>query len=286
MSKLNNSVFNRLFTRNILLELIETERATGLYKEAIGRIKVDCQGKENQFVIKEIYSFMAKSYRNEYFYINTLFNKIVLGRHSLSTTTALTQLPVGKSKADLVLINYGAIVFEIKTELDSFDRLQSQINDYYKAFDSVCVVTSEGQYPKIESMLKNSPVGILILNDKNRLSEQYRKKPLSYRLGLSHETLFKLLRKSEYENLLMECYGRVPKVPPVFYYDECYKLFCDIPIDKAQVMVMHMLKQRNNKSQNELLKVPYELRALVYFANASERHLGKLKRFLNSKYRG
>ena len=79
--------------------------------------------------------------RNEYYYKITLLNKLLLGIHSVNTTTALTEFPIAKSKADFVLINGKAVVYEIKTELDNLERLESQISDYYKAFDHVAVVT-------------------------------------------------------------------------------------------------------------------------------------------------
>ena len=63
--------------------------------------------------------------------------------HSVNTTTALTEVAIAKSKADFVLINGKAVVYEIKTELDNLERLCSQIDDYYKAFDHVAVVTYE-----------------------------------------------------------------------------------------------------------------------------------------------
>ena len=42
---------------------------------------------------------MLKYYRNEYIYENTIINKLLLGKHSLNTTTALTQIPISKSKS-------------------------------------------------------------------------------------------------------------------------------------------------------------------------------------------
>ncbi|MBC8060944.1 MAG: sce7726 family protein, partial [Clostridiaceae bacterium] len=53
-------------------------------------------------------------------------------------------------KADFILINGSAVVYEIKTELDTLDRLDSQIENYYKAFTKVCVITSESNYNKVQ----------------------------------------------------------------------------------------------------------------------------------------
>ena len=50
-------------------------------------------------------------------------------------------------------------VYEIKTDLDTFDRLETQIRDYFKAFNHVCVVTSEHQFSHACELLKNTNVG-------------------------------------------------------------------------------------------------------------------------------
>ena len=45
---------------------------------------------------------------------------------------ALTELPVGDSKADFIMINGRGVVYEIKTDLDNLLRLENQIRDYYR----------------------------------------------------------------------------------------------------------------------------------------------------------
>lgn len=142
---------------------------------------------------------MRNNYRNEYFYKNTLLNKLLLGVHSVNTTTALTEISIAKSKADFVLINGKAVVYEIKTELDNLERLSSQIDDYYKAFDHVAVVTYEKNLQQLWKVLDSieRPVGIYVLRKNGKLGTV--RKPQKYANGLEKEAIFKLLRKSEYE---------------------------------------------------------------------------------------
>ena len=54
-------------------------------------------------------------------------NKRLLGIHSVNTTTALTEIPVGRAKPDFILINGKAVVYEIKTELTNIKLLY--VND-------------------------------------------------------------------------------------------------------------------------------------------------------------
>ena len=142
MDNANSILLNRFFTRNTFKEVID-EGESSAYIAAIRRYIVDSANKTNDECISEIYQYLRKEYQNEYYYKNTLLNKLLLGVHSPRTTTALTEVPVAKSKADFILINGKAVVYEIKTALDNFDRLDGQIEDYYKAFSRVVVVTSE-----------------------------------------------------------------------------------------------------------------------------------------------
>ena len=134
--KENNIILNRLFTQNVFFDMVSANNT--IYETVIQRFVNDPENKDNEALISEVYKFMSKSYRNEYFYQNTLLNKLLLGKHSINTTTALTQVPICKSKADFILINGKAVVYEIKTELDTFDRLNNQLRDYFKAFNYVC----------------------------------------------------------------------------------------------------------------------------------------------------
>ena len=108
----NSMVLNRVFTQNTFKELLNEDISCETYMSVIRRYASHVEDKNNAELISEIYSYMKKNYRNEYFYKNTLLNKLLLGVHKPTTTTALTEIPVGKSKADFILINGKAIVYE------------------------------------------------------------------------------------------------------------------------------------------------------------------------------
>ena len=193
--KENNVILNKVFTQYVLKDLIEKCK-NKIYDTTINKF-LDIGEEKNQILIKKLYEYMGKNYRNEYFYQNTLLNKLLLGKHSLNTTTALTQIPIAKSKADFILINGKAVVYEIKTELDTFERLKTQLKDYYKAFDHVCVVTCENNYKKLEKLLENTPVGIYTLTNRNTL--KFKKEPIKNIEKLEHKSIFKILHKKEYD---------------------------------------------------------------------------------------
>lgn len=279
----DNTILSRVFTQNTFKDLING-KPNDIYINCAERYTSNTTDLENKIVIDQIYKFLTLKYRNEYFYKNTLLNKLLLGRHSIKSTVALTEIPIRKSKADFILVNGKAVVYEIKTELDSFDRLENQINDYYTAFNNVCVVTSESNYDKVNSLLKNTDVGIYILTSRNTISA--RKEPIENNSRLSHHSLFGILRKHEFEQIILRHFGVLPQTNQFNYYKECFKMFESIEIMKAYRYTLTELKSRNLKKIDEYKKVPSQLKFLVYFSNFKDNDYKKLNIFLEKKIRG
>ena len=281
----SNMILNRLFTQYNFDDLIQGQK-NDVYISVIKRFVQDPLSKNNGEIISEIYSYMSKNYRNEYFYQNTLLNKLLLGRHSINTTTALTQIPINKSKADFILINGKAVVYEIKTELDNLERLESQINDYFKAFDHVAVVTYNENVTAIQKKIDSigKPVGIYVLQ--NRGTIKTIQKPEKYRNALDSKIIYKILRKPEYEEIILNKYGFLPNVSAFEYYSECRKLFEKMPIEESYEWVLKLLKKRTKIIKNEYKEIPYELKFLAYFMDLKSEDYEKIRCFLNQAYGG
>lgn len=282
-NKMSN--LNKIFTRNTLRHFIEGKK-DNIYSSVVRRYTSNASQKNNRELISEIYCELKNNYRNEYFYKNTLLNKLLLGVHSVNTTTALTEIAIAKSKADFVLINGKAVVYEIKTELDNLERLNTQIDDYYKAFDHVAVVTYEKNLKQLKKVLENidKPVGIYVLRKNGKLGTI--RKPQRYIGDLDKEIIFKLLRKSEYEFIIAQQYGYLPKVTQFKYYTTCKKMFLQIPIEESYLQVLRILKKRMRLEKEEFVKIPYELKFLVYFMELSCDDYQKLEIFLEHQYGG
>lgn len=279
----NNIILNRLFTQRTFSELIHSSDVA-VYNAVVRRYINDPCNKSNGELLSEIYSYMSDEYRNEYFYQNTLLNKLLLGRHSIKTTTALTQIPISKSKADFILINGKAVVYEIKTELDTFERLETQIRDYYKAFDHVCVVTSELQFDQACEILKGTNVGVYALTQQETISQTKRIEPIRDTSQLDYSAIFKILHKDEFESILLKYFNELPKVSQVFYYGECLKKFCEIPMGVAYALFLKELKKRNNIQISEFKEIPYELKSLVYFSKPTPKEWESIHHFLSCAY--
>ncbi len=280
----NNTVLSRMFSQNSLKGLIaQDDDATSTFYSIVRRYKIDVnEGMTNEEVISEIYSYLDHQYRNEYFYKNTLLNKLIVNVHRLRTTVALTEVPIAKSKADFIMINGKAVVYEIKTELDTFDRLKSQIADYYKAFDHVCVVTSLEQSEILMKEVENSPLGIYVLSKRNTI--QRIKEPQEYREKLDLRYIFKILNKPEYEQLLLRLGDTLPDVTPINYYRACQKLFYKHGIDEVYPLFLKTLKSRNRIDVVDFKAVPYALRFLAYFAKYRNAEYQELDAFLAEQF--
>lgn len=276
----NFNVLNRFFSKSMLEEIL-IGRNTSCYGEIVKRYAIDQNGTNGE-IISTIYSILSSKYRNEYFYKNTLLNNLIVKKHKLYTTKVLTELPINKSIADFVTLNGKAIAYEIKTELDNLERIESQVKDYYKCFPYVCIVTCESHLEKVKELFKNTNVGIYWFSKRNSLKvEQEPQAEMRY---LDYSVLFKLLRKYEFESILMKHFNELPKVSQFDYYSECYQWFLKIGLNDVLKEMLAVLKQRCCIQIEQFERVPLELKMLVYQSNYSDENYNKLESFLNATY--
>lgn len=271
-----NYLINRFFSRNTIKNLVQNKK-----DPVFERVSQHYKLENNLSTIQNVYNKLSRSYRNEYFYKNTLLNKRLLGIHSVNTTTALTEIPVGRAKPDFILINGKAVVYEIKTELDNFDRLENQINEYYKAFNHVAILTYEKNIEMAKRKIDeiNKPIGLYILQKNVKIKTVME--PKEYNDDLDRDVIFSILRKREYESIIEKRFGFLPQVSQFDYYDVCRQLTEDIRLEQFYSDFLIELKKRNPINKELFAAVPYELKFLVYFMNFKPKDFKALKQFLN-----
>ena len=248
-----------------------------LFDNVVKRYVQKIEGKTYYELIDEVYAHISKEYRTEYFYKNTLLNEMLFRSRDYKSTVALTELPVGKAKADFITINGGAVVYEIKTELDNLDRLQCQIREYYKAFTEVVIVTHSGYIGKVVNLVP-AYVGIIELTKWHELKTV--REAAAHADELDAATIFKLLRKKEFESILLRSGRALPAVNQFIYYRQCFDLLQQMPIEVFQEEMQKELKKRVKTNQVEFcLSTPKSLRFLTYFDN----HLSKEPEVLSEK---
>ncbi|MNI24750.1 hypothetical protein D3C87_890540 [compost metagenome] len=216
------------------------------------------------------YNHLLVNYRHEYLYKVALLNSYVLENHSLSDTILLNEFKIGNSKADAVLVNGTNKVFEIKTELDSPERLCTQIDDYYKAFSEVYIVVHYSEVGKYVNYV-DSHVGMMAFSQNNEIALV---KPAECHCEkLDSLAMMKSLRKDEYLSLVFNVTGALPTATPVRLFKECAKLLSAFPVLDVQTEFLSIIKRRISPSTNDLIQnkiVPASLRLPCYYYNLDQ----------------
>lgn len=285
MQKFDTYMINKIFTVPYFDRMISENSVPEFFSKCVKRY-IKTEEATIGEAISEIYHFMDCEYRNEYFYKNTILNQLLIKKHDLYNTAALTELPIGDSKADFIMINGRGVVYEIKTDLDNLLRLENQIKDYYKVFSYVYVVVGNKQLSHVKEFLKDQKVGIYELTASGKLI--CRKKALCNKENLSYEAMFQVLRKAEFESILLKHFHKLPEVNSFQYYRECQKWLERVNIITLQKDVMKCLKARTlmlveNKLEE---KVPYELRFYAYFSKKINSDYQEIDTFWNERMEG
>lgn len=237
----------------------------------------------NRNLLQYIYKELQNNYKSEYLYKNALLNKLLLGKYSLNTTTVINEFKIGKSIADFVLLNGEVRIFEIKTEFDSLEKLNKQLNDYIQFANKVYIVSSSKYIDKLIDDYKNTTIGIIEFTENNTLKEIIPAKENNF--FFNHITIFKTLRKQEYLDIIRNYFGFVPNVPNTKIFKESLKLIETIKIDEFQKLAFQKLKERKLRCPTELISdmTPYELKYICYSLDLSDKEYKSFYQFLNQK---
>ena len=209
----------------------------------------------------QVYALLFSNYRNEYIYKNVIARKILLGVHSLNTTTMLTEFRSGRCKADVVMLNGTSTLYEIKSAYDSIDRLERQIASYRQLFDKINVIFSESQLDKVAAVVGDD-IGLMILTDRNTIRTV--QEPVSLKDSVQPAEIFDSLRKSEYTHIIQTHFGSIPDTSNARMYQACRDLFCSFTPSEAHDAMVIVLKKRgsNQRLRDFVASVPESLTAV------------------------
>jgi len=216
------------------------------------------------------YDHLLTHYRHEYLYKVALLNSYVFHNHSLSDTILLNEFRIGNSKADTILINGANKVFEIKTELDSPERLCTQIDDYYKGFSEVYIVIHHSEIGKYMDCI-DEHVGIMVFSKDNTI--ELCKAAQIYNDRLDIVAMIKALRKDEYLQLVYKMTGEIPKATPIQLFKTCVNILSEYPVLEVHAEFLKIIKQRINLCTNDLIQkseLPAALRLSCYYYNLDQ----------------
>ncbi|HVJ52276.1 MAG TPA: sce7726 family protein [Aliidongia sp.] len=163
--------------------------------------------------------------RDEYIYRSAVTKKILMGKHTLHTASMLNEFRAGSCKADLVILNGTATVYEIKSERDSLARLVNQVENYKRVFASVNVIVSENHIENVRQVVPDD-VGILCLSKRHRISVM--RDALDYPERICPVTVFASLRSAEATAILKALGVAIPTLPNTQRHGALRKLFADL----------------------------------------------------------
>lgn len=212
LSKAQASTFSRLFSAGVFrdLEKHANSRLLARLLLASGLEEVVRAEEPISDVLEAAFRILRLSdLRDDYVYRTALIERILLGRHSLNTASALSEFRVGKSKADVVIINGTSTAYEIKSERDSIARLPKQIDDYRRHFSRVVVVTSLNHLPKVADLVP-ADVGILTLS--KRMALQSVREPIARPDLVDPVSLINSIRLPEVQRVVRLLGDEVPDV--------------------------------------------------------------------------
>lgn len=140
------------------------------------------------------FEIIRRRYPVEYVYKTCLLKRLLFGKYSPRTTASYLEFPVADARADMVLVNGDATVYEVKSRFDSPARLEAQLREYYKCFTRVVVVTEETE---AESYLKRLPDHVGVATLTRRFSISTKREPSCFLDGLEHARIFMTLHQPE-----------------------------------------------------------------------------------------
>lgn len=198
--------------------------------------------------------------RDEYVYRSAISHKILMGTHSLQTASMLSEFRAGSARADLVILNGTATVYEIKSERDSLTRLATQVSEYRKVFSKVNVIASENH---IKGVMASVPeeVGILCLSRRYRITTE-REAWQSFK-EICPMTVLSSLRSSEAMAVAKALGCQVPSVPNTLLFGALGEVFRSMhPELLHREMVKVLKRSRTLMPLNDLIdRLPDSLHA-------------------------
>lgn len=257
------SALTRLFSATVFREMAKKGRS-GLFPRLLGQTQliehVDPCSTVGSTFDSAFDILKIAGHRDEYIYRAAITQKVLMGTHSLRTASMLNEFRVGTSKADLVILNGTATVYEIKSERDSLARLVNQVKNYKRVFAKVNVIASESH---IEGVLDTIPddVGVMCLSKRYQITSV--REALDSPARICPVTMFESLRIAEGVAILRAMGVTVPGVPNTQKRTAMRDLFAKLdPVALHEEMVRTLKRTRNLAPLGDFVnRLPNSLKA-------------------------
>lgn len=248
-----NFALSQVFSPSFLKKIDNTE-----HEAKIKHLLINsglCSQDEDWNLLKGLeltYEYLRNSYRCEYVYMNEIANQLLLRYHSDNSATLLKEVNSDGSIADIVIINGKTVAYEIKTELDSFERLEDQVQSYKNLYDQIYVVTHANAVKRLKQTL-DKRVGILLLQHNGNLQTIRESKSL-YKSFTPSKAVF-TLRQSELVMAYEKYVGKLPVMGTALIHQFCIDWYINLKKVEAHIIFAEALKSRKpSEHQFRLIK--------------------------------
>jgi hypothetical protein len=259
----------RFFSSAVIRELSrrgQSSTLARLFRESGLLSHAHPQGTVGEFLDHAFGHLKLKQHRHEYIYKAAITKKILLGTHSLHTASMLTEFRVGECKADVVILNGTATVYEVKSERDNLTRLGKQIEAYMKVFATTNVIVGENHLDEVLHSLP-SEVGVLKLSGRYNISLEREADDNAART--CSRCIFDAITLTEAATILKDNGIEVPAVPNTQRHQVLREAFAVLSPEVAhRGMVATLKRSRHLLSLQSLLN---ELPESLHTASISTR---------------
>lgn len=157
----------------------------------------------------------------------------------------LSEFRIGSCKADLVILNGTATVYEIKSERDSLSRLRNQLEMYRKVFAKVYVIAAERF---VEEILRESDSHVGVLKLSPRFQVQTVREAICGADHICGATLLDSLRTAEAIDVLKRLGQPVPVAPNTLLRAGLRKIFVQLDPSELHGAAVQVLKAHRSLS--------------------------------------
>lgn len=219
------------------------------------------------------------SARGDFVFRNAVVQKRWLNRHSINTATIVSEHRVGRSRADLVLLNGYATGIEIKSDLDTLSRLQSQIRDYMTVFPQTIVVSGARHVSEIIKAVPAS-TGVVELTRRNTLKTLVQ--PIKNYDLIDSDSMAASMSQDEAKKLIAWCGLHLPEVPNTQVWSEIRRVLSGIDRELLCVGYSAVLKGSRSKAQfgEYLESLPKSVQTSLLLGSYSKREWDSISKMM------
>lgn len=191
--------------------------------------------------LKYAYQTIAQNYPTEYVYKNSFLNEWLIKELGEVNARVFSEFRLGKAIADLVMFNGVSKVFEIKTDLDSAQRLDHQITQYKDIFNEIYLIVPHAKIKQYQKYENN--IGLISFSNERAQKFELERKPLR-NLNIQPQSLMNVLHTKEYKNIVQRYFRELPPMNSFNQFKICSDLLAQIPSDQLNTLFISELKNR------------------------------------------